>query len=210
MNNAEKFKSQFGLYASELWAMPEKEFLMWLNAEFQPAVPELRYDIYSIQDKRMVKANVSAARAAELTDVSINFVILSARRKARNAFGRVATISGYYFSTSTVKFLIMRLTEALTAVSDALSRRSKMHRVPVKPPTRWRLDAKMLSSRAYLKGYPNIQKLCEACDMSIGEIRYYSRSSGVRELPVKNIDLAKICQELGCRIEDLFVRLPDT
>jgi hypothetical protein len=24
--------------------MPEKEFLMWLNAEFQPAVPEMAID----------------------------------------------------------------------------------------------------------------------------------------------------------------------
>lgn len=33
MNNAEKFKSIFGIYATELWAMPEEKFLEWLNAE---------------------------------------------------------------------------------------------------------------------------------------------------------------------------------
>lgn len=33
MNNAEKFKQIFGLYATELWAMPEETFLEWLNAE---------------------------------------------------------------------------------------------------------------------------------------------------------------------------------
>ena len=33
MNNAEKFKSLFGIYATELWAMPEEKFLEWLNAE---------------------------------------------------------------------------------------------------------------------------------------------------------------------------------
>ena len=33
MNNAEKFKQIFGLYATELWAMPEEKFLEWLNAE---------------------------------------------------------------------------------------------------------------------------------------------------------------------------------
>lgn len=31
MNNAEKFKKIFGLYATELWAMPAKDFLEWLN-----------------------------------------------------------------------------------------------------------------------------------------------------------------------------------
>ena len=33
MNNAEKFKQIFDLYATELWAMPEEKFLEWLNAE---------------------------------------------------------------------------------------------------------------------------------------------------------------------------------
>ena len=36
MTNAEKFKQLFGIYATELWAMPEEKFLEWLNAE----VPE--------------------------------------------------------------------------------------------------------------------------------------------------------------------------
>ena len=33
MKNADKFKSVFGLYATELWSMPEEEFLRWLNSE---------------------------------------------------------------------------------------------------------------------------------------------------------------------------------
>lgn len=33
MKNADKFKTVFGLYATELWAMPEGEFLRWLNSE---------------------------------------------------------------------------------------------------------------------------------------------------------------------------------
>ena len=33
MINAEKFKNIFGIYATELWSMPAKEFLKWLNAE---------------------------------------------------------------------------------------------------------------------------------------------------------------------------------
>lgn len=35
MTNAEKFEQIFGLYATELWSKPEKEFLEWLNAEAQ-------------------------------------------------------------------------------------------------------------------------------------------------------------------------------
>lgn len=33
MTNAEKFKLIFGIYATELWAMSEEDFLAWLNAE---------------------------------------------------------------------------------------------------------------------------------------------------------------------------------
>ena len=35
MNNAEKFRDVFGFYATELWAMPEKDFLKWLNDEYE-------------------------------------------------------------------------------------------------------------------------------------------------------------------------------
>ncbi len=36
MTNSDKFKQVFGLYATELWAMTETEFLTWLNADAQP------------------------------------------------------------------------------------------------------------------------------------------------------------------------------
>jgi ribosomal protein L40E len=36
MTNADKFKQTFRLYATELWAKPESEFLTWLNAEYVP------------------------------------------------------------------------------------------------------------------------------------------------------------------------------
>lgn len=33
MKNADKFNAVFGLYATELWSMPEGKFLKWLNSE---------------------------------------------------------------------------------------------------------------------------------------------------------------------------------
>lgn len=33
MNNAERFKATFGMYATELWVMSHEEFLKWLNEE---------------------------------------------------------------------------------------------------------------------------------------------------------------------------------
>lgn len=35
MTNAEKFVHLFGLYATELWSKSEKDFLIWLNAEYK-------------------------------------------------------------------------------------------------------------------------------------------------------------------------------
>ena len=35
MTNAELFKQTFGRYATEVWALPEDEFLEWLNADVQ-------------------------------------------------------------------------------------------------------------------------------------------------------------------------------
>ena len=34
MNNAEKFQSAFGMYATELWSMNEKDFLKWINDDY--------------------------------------------------------------------------------------------------------------------------------------------------------------------------------
>ena len=36
MTNAEKFQAIFGRYATEMWALPEEEFLKWLNDGAQP------------------------------------------------------------------------------------------------------------------------------------------------------------------------------
>ena len=42
--NADVFREVFDLFATELWAMPEKDFLDWLNAEpKKEVVPRERY-----------------------------------------------------------------------------------------------------------------------------------------------------------------------
>ena len=40
MTNAEKFKQIFGLYATELWAMPGDDFLAWLNRDVETTQPD--------------------------------------------------------------------------------------------------------------------------------------------------------------------------
>ena len=36
MNNADVFEQVFGIYATEMWAMKEEDFLKWLNSEHVP------------------------------------------------------------------------------------------------------------------------------------------------------------------------------
>lgn len=53
MNNAEMFRQVFnGMYASELWAMNEKEFLIWLNSEVKEEIkdPEVDKDQLTFDD----------------------------------------------------------------------------------------------------------------------------------------------------------------
>lgn len=35
MTNSERFRNIFGVYATEIWALPEEEFLQWFNSEEQ-------------------------------------------------------------------------------------------------------------------------------------------------------------------------------
>lgn len=54
MNNAEKFMKVFGIYATELWAMSEKEFLEWLNSEYSkpnPCKECQEFDFYGCERK---------------------------------------------------------------------------------------------------------------------------------------------------------------
>lgn len=36
MKNADLFKDTFGTYATEIWSMPENDFLKWLNEDAEP------------------------------------------------------------------------------------------------------------------------------------------------------------------------------
>jgi len=55
MNNAEKFKQIFGLYATELWSMPESDFLEWLNR-----------DVETTQIDHIADSNKKVEQAAEI------------------------------------------------------------------------------------------------------------------------------------------------
>lgn len=60
MNNAEKFKQIFGLYATELWSMPESDFLEWLNRDVETTQIDHTADI----GKKAEKEDCISRRAA--------------------------------------------------------------------------------------------------------------------------------------------------
>lgn len=41
MTNADKFKETFDIYATELWAMSEADFIKWLNADHKTKQTDL-------------------------------------------------------------------------------------------------------------------------------------------------------------------------
>ncbi len=49
MTNSEKFKDVFGLYATELWAMPQEDFLNWINTEYKE-FESVQLDLISKQE----------------------------------------------------------------------------------------------------------------------------------------------------------------
>ena len=64
MTNADKFKQAFGIYATELWAMSEEDFLKWLNAEAEtrdwiPCSERLPEDEYVLISKKPTKLSGS-------------------------------------------------------------------------------------------------------------------------------------------------------
>lgn len=51
MTNSERFRNIFGVYATEIWALPEEEFLQWLNSEEQN-VGEWITNLYAYGENR--------------------------------------------------------------------------------------------------------------------------------------------------------------
>ena len=51
MTVADRFKQVFGVYATEIWALPEADFLKWLNSE----APEIRIGIREMTNKEILE-----------------------------------------------------------------------------------------------------------------------------------------------------------
>ena len=65
MKVADRFKQIFGVYATEIWALPEDQFLGWLNSE----APELQFGIAEMTNRdileRIYKRNNSVDEVTE-------------------------------------------------------------------------------------------------------------------------------------------------
>lgn len=65
MKVADRFKQIFGVYATEIWALPEDQFLGWLNSE----APELHLGIKEMTNReiseRIYKRNNSVDDVTE-------------------------------------------------------------------------------------------------------------------------------------------------
>lgn len=48
---ADRFKQIFGVYATEIWALPESDFLNWLNSE----APELKIEMREMTNSEILE-----------------------------------------------------------------------------------------------------------------------------------------------------------
>lgn len=56
MTNADKFKETFGIYATELWAMPGADFPKWLSAESNTETrAKRREEIVEISEQELTR-----------------------------------------------------------------------------------------------------------------------------------------------------------
>lgn len=78
MTNADRFHQIFGLFATEVWAFPEKEFLNWLNSE----PPELTVRALTRCEKcmRYDTDNEKCTRTGEIM-LANDFCSMGTRRK---------------------------------------------------------------------------------------------------------------------------------
>ena len=51
MKNADLFKDTFGTYATEIWSMPENDFLKWLNEDAEPKTGHWEWVQYDYNPK---------------------------------------------------------------------------------------------------------------------------------------------------------------
>ena len=78
MTNADKFREIFGIYATELWAKPESEFLKWLNADFAKDTNVARKSGRKATQKMMDYASDINEFVSEKMPNTDDFAIISA------------------------------------------------------------------------------------------------------------------------------------
>lgn len=167
-------------------------------------IPLPEYDVYRTSDKRIVKTNVSAEEAAKMAGVGIDFVVQSAKQKARNQYGRVATMSGFYFYIAGSTPVCEGGTGTPPTVKEAIK--------PVKKPKRkgssddylWRLNIDRLLAWCDRKGIESIPQLSRICGINPGCIYGYAKPPEAAGRPEVSVAFAKVCLELGCTFDELF------
>ena len=148
--------------------------------------------------------NVSAEEAAKMAGVGIDFVVQSAKQKAGNQYGRVATMSGFYFYIAGSTPVCEGGTGTPPTVKEAIK--------PVKKPKRkgstddylWRLNIDRLLAWCDRKGIESIPQLSRICGINPGCIYGYAKPPGAAGRPEVSVALAKVCLELGCTFDELF------
>lgn len=145
------------------------------------------YDVYRCSDREKVMDGVQAETAARYARVSVNFVVTTAKRPARNKYGRVASETGYYF------------------VHHADVRPKQPDDPRKKEIVLYRIKKDLFVSLMKRRKITSICAMCVECHVSYDTLIKHLRGIGFS--PSNSSAAWRICSVLGIPWRDLYERI---
>ena len=141
------------------------------------------YDVYRCSDRQKVMDGVQPETAAKYARVPLNFVIMTAKRPARNKYGRLASETGFYFT---------------------------LHKHNPKPKPKneivlFRIKKDLFTELMCRNKITSICAMCVECSISYETLIRHLR--GIEFYPASSGATWRICKTLNINWRDLYERI---
>ena len=149
------------------------------------------YDVFSCDDGTKIKNGITAKSAADFAGVSENFVIMTSIKPAKNKYGHLATMSGYYFA---------RHNSEEDPVTFDLPRDPGN-----KPgtPRIYKINPEILSWFIKYRGYETAQQFCERNELKYDTLIAHV-TQGINTRPATSQFATKLCRLLGAHMMKIY------
>lgn len=144
------------------------------------------YDVYRCSDRQKVMDGVQPETAAKYARVPLNFVIMTAKRPARNKYGRLASETGYYFTLHRHK--------------PKPQRKLPSHEIVL-----YRIKKDLLVDLMRRRKITSISEMCVECSISYETLIRHLR--GIEFYPASSSATWRICKVLNISWRDLYERI---